>query len=288
MNEEANLKITTLIENKPSKTDSNLVAEWGLSLHIAFNGHDILLDTGASGAFARNAGHLAVDIASIDAAVLSHHHYDHGGGLRQFFELNSKAKVYLGEPPAGGCFGKAFGFLNKYIGLDKTLTIDYAKRFETIRQPTEILPDVFIIPRVLCTNAKPAGNKRLFLKEDHSFTHDDFAHEIIMVIKENGKLAVFTGCSHNGVLNILDTVTSIFKGVPVKAVIGGFHLVAMPIFNVMAESKRVVRDLARSILEYPVEVTYTGHCTANKAFGVLKSVMGDRITEIETGSRFEV
>ena len=282
------MKITTLIENKPSKTDSNLVAEWGLSLHIAFNGHDILLDTGASGAFARNAGHLAVDIASIDAAVLSHHHYDHGGGLRQFFELNSKAKVYLGEPPAGDCFGKAFGFLNKYIGLDKTLAIDYAKRFETIRQPAEILPDVFLIPRVHCSNAKPAGNKHLFLKKDHAFTHDDFAHEIIMVIKENGKLAVFTGCSHNGVLNILDTGTSMFKGVPVKAVIGGFHLVAMPIFNVMAESKRVVRDLARSILDYPVEVTYTGHCTATQAFGVLKSVMGDRITEIETGSRFDV
>jgi len=282
------MKITTLIENKPSKTDSRLVAEWGLSLHITFNGHDILLDTGASGAFARNAGHLAVDIASIDAAVLSHHHYDHGGGLRQFFGLNSTAKVYLGEPPTGDCIGKAFGFLHKYIGLDKTLAIDYAKRFEIIRQPTEILPDVFIIPRVFCSNAKPAGNKHLFLKKDHAVTHDAFAHEIIMAIKENGKLVVFTGCSHNGVLNILDTVSSMFTEVPVKAVIGGFHLVALPIFNVMAESKRMVRDLARSMLEYPVEVTYTGHCTAAKAFGVLKSVMGDRIIEIQTGSRFEV
>ncbi|MDP2861891.1 MAG: MBL fold metallo-hydrolase [Desulfobacterales bacterium] len=282
------MRITTLIENRPSKTDSNLVAEWGLSLHIAFNGHEILFDTGASGAFAKNAGHLSVNIASIGTAVLSHYHYDHGGGLRRFLELNSGAKVHLGESPNGDCFAKVFGFLKKYIGLDKALAMGYSNRFETVREPVEILPDVFLIPHILCSHPKPAGNKHLFLKRDDALVHDDFAHEIIMAIKEDGKLVVFTGCSHNGILNMVDTVAAAFKGVPIKAVIGGFHLLAIPPFNFMAGSKREVQKLAKSILDYPVEVTYTGHCTGANAFGVLKSVMKDRIIDIQTGSCFEV
>jgi 7,8-dihydropterin-6-yl-methyl-4-(beta-D-ribofuranosyl)aminobenzene 5'-phosphate synthase len=58
------MKVTTLIENRPSKTDRRLAAEWGLSLHIEFNGHNILFDTGASGSFAKNVEHLFVIIVS--------------------------------------------------------------------------------------------------------------------------------------------------------------------------------------------------------------------------------
>jgi len=282
------MKITTLIENRPGKTDSRLVGEWGLSLHIAFNGHNILFDTGASGAFAKNAEHLSVNVASIGTAVLSHYHFDHGGGLGRFFELNSGAKVYLGETPNGDCFAKVFGFVKKYIGLEKALAMDFSDRFETVREPVEILPDVYLLPRILCSHPKPAGNKSLFLKRDDAMVPDDFAHEIIMAIKEDGKLIVFTGCSHNGVLNMVDTVAEAFKGVPIKAVIGGFHLLAMPPFNFMAGSKCEVQELAKSVLDYPVEMTYTGHCTGANAFGVLKSVMGDRIIDIQTGSCFEV
>lgn len=282
------MRITTLIENRPSKTDPRLVSEWGLSLHIAFGGHDILFDTGTSGSFAKNAEHLSVNVASVNTVVLSHHHFDHGGGLRRFLELNSSAKVHLGESPNGDCFGKIFGFVKKYVGLDKTLMTDYPDRFETVTELTQILPDVFVLPHISDTHPKPAGNKHIFLKRDRTFVPDDFAHEIVMVIKEHDKLVVFTGCSHNGILNMVDTVTREFEGVPIKAVIGGFHLVSLPPFNFMAGSKREVEDLARSVLNYPIDVTYTGHCTGTRAFGVLKSVMRERITDMQTGSCFEV
>jgi 7,8-dihydropterin-6-yl-methyl-4-(beta-D-ribofuranosyl)aminobenzene 5'-phosphate synthase len=281
------MKVTTLIENRPSKTDFRLVSEWGLSLHIAFNGYGILFDTGASGSFAKNAKHLSVDVASVNAAVLSHHHFDHGGGLRQFLGLNSSAKVYLGETPNGECFGKFFGF-KKYVGLDMAIMTDYPDRFETVTEPTQILPDVFLLPHMLSTRPRPAGNKHIFLKRDRTFTHDDFSHEIVMAIMDDGKLVVFTGCSHSGILNMVDTVAKEFKGVPIKAVIGGFHLIAVPPFNFMAGSKREVEDFGRSVLNYPIAETYTGHCTGTKAFRVLKAVMGDRLMDIQTGSCFDV
>ena len=46
------MKATVLIDNLTSGT---LAAEWGLSIYIEYNGHKILLDTGASERFARNA-----------------------------------------------------------------------------------------------------------------------------------------------------------------------------------------------------------------------------------------
>lgn len=282
------MRITTLIENKASKTDSRLVSEWGLSLHIAFNGHDILLDTGASGSFAKNAERLSVNLASVEAAVLSHHHFDHGGGLKKFLELNSNAKVHLGETPSGDCVVKIFWFLKKYVGLEKASLEACPDRFTIVREPTQILPDVFVFPNILDIHPRPKGNKCLYLRKNGELRPDDFAHEIVMAIKENGKLVVFTGCSHSGILNMLDTVAKKFDGVPIKAVIGGFHLVASPPFNAMAGSKREVEDLGRSVINYPVDLTYTGHCTGTKAFGVLKGVMGERLRDIQTGACFEV
>lgn len=282
------MKVTTLIENRPSKSDPRLVAEWGLSLHIAFNGYNILFDTGTSGAFAKNAEYLSVDVASVETAVLSHHHFDHAGGLRRLFELNPSVKVHLGEMPNGECYGKIFGFVKKYVGLDKTLMTDYSDRFEIVNEPVQILPEVFVLPRIMNSYPNPAGNKYIFLKKDGTFKLDHFHHEIVMAIKENGRLVVFTGCSHSGILNMLDTVAREFEGVPIKAVVGGFHLVTAPPFNFMAGSKREVEELARSVLEYPVEMTYTGHCTGTKAFSILKAVMGERISDIQTGSSFEV
>jgi len=196
--------------------------------------------------------------------------------------------VYLGETPRGDCFFKAFGFMKKYIGLDKTLATDCPDRFWTVHEPAEILPDVFILPHILGGRPKPAGNKYLFLRKDHTFVPDDFTHEIVMAIKEDGKLVVFTGCSHNGILNMLDTVAKAFEGTPIKAVIGGFHLMTIPLFNFMAGNKREIKDLARSMLDYPVEMTYTGHCTGTKAFPILKAVMGDRLKDMQTGDCFEV
>ena len=283
------MRVITLIENRPSSIDSRLVAEWGLSLHITFNGHNILFDTGNSGSFADNAEHLSVNLAAVDTALLSHHHYDHGGGLRRFFEANGDAPVYLGQAPGGDCFGRPLlPFMKKYVGLDKTLMTDFPNRFKTVGRPAEILPDVFVFPHISGLYPRPAGNRRLFVRRDGKLTPDDFAHEIVMAIKEKNELVIFTGCSHNGVLNMVATVAREFEGVPVKAVIGGFHLVALPPFSRMADTTQDVEDLAKKVLGYPIGQIYTGHCTCTRAFAILKAVLGDRIADLETGCCLEV
>lgn len=109
-----------------------------------------------------------------------------------------------------------------------------------------------------------------------------------MVIVDQGELVIFTGCSHNGLLNMVDTVVSEFPGLPIKAVIGGFHLVSSPPFNFMAGNRHEIEALAESLLDYPVGRTFTGHCTGTRAFAILKSVMGDQLVDMRTGSCFDI
>jgi len=282
------MRVTTLIENRPSANDARLTEEWGLSLHINFNGHNLLFDTGASGLFAKNAEYLSINLAAVETAILSHHHFDHGGGLKRFFEVNKTARVNLGEAPIGECYTRPLPFIKKYVGLNTEIFTDFPARFNTVSKSAEILPDVFVFPHISGSFPRPAGNKRLFLRKDGKLELDNFGHEIVMAIKENNKLIIFTGCSHNGILNMVDTVAKEFIGIPIKAVIGGFHLLAAPPFKFIAGSKRGVEELARSILYYPVDQTYTGHCTGPKAYTILKAVMGDQLIDLQTGSSFEV
>ncbi len=282
------MKVTTLIENRPNAANPALKAEWGLSLYINFNGHNILFDAGKSGAFADNATHLSINLETVDIAILSHHHFDHGDGLQRFLEINPKTKVHMGVPPGGECFTRLLVFMKRYVGLEHGLLTDFAERFITLAQPTEILPDVFVFPHITGSYPRPAGNNRLFVRKNGKLIPDDFSHEIVLAIKEKDQLAIFTGCSHNGILNMVDTAARKFTGVPIKAVVGGMHLIASPLYSSMAGSKYEVEQLANGILSYPVAHTYTGHCTGGKAFAVLKPVMGDRLTDLVTGLSFEL
>jgi 7,8-dihydropterin-6-yl-methyl-4-(beta-D-ribofuranosyl)aminobenzene 5'-phosphate synthase len=281
--------VTTLIENRPSETDPQLQAEWGCALHIKFNGTSLLFDTGRSGKSMDNATRLGIDIANVDAAILSHHHIDHTGGLRRFLEINSSAKVHLGPTPNGDIF--ITGFLQsvtKYAGIDKKLRRDYPGRFNTIDTSTEILPNVFVIPQIMGPYPVPVWNKRLVIVKNGQVSLDNFAHEIVLAIKEDDGLVVFTGCSHHGLLNMVDTAAKLLPGVPVKAVIGGFHLCDSVPCQYMACTKSEVEDLGKEVLEFPVNQTYSVHCTGERAFNVFKEVMGDHLADLRTGDQLEI
>lgn len=76
------MKVTVLVDNL---RNGPLKGEWGLSFLIEYEKWKILLDTGASGLFARNARRLGIDLGEVDHAVLSHAHYDHSDGMSAFF-----------------------------------------------------------------------------------------------------------------------------------------------------------------------------------------------------------
>jgi 7,8-dihydropterin-6-yl-methyl-4-(beta-D-ribofuranosyl)aminobenzene 5'-phosphate synthase len=286
------MKITTLIENHVSDNTSDLTAEHGLSLHIERDierdGHSILFDTGATSAFSDNAAKLGVILSTVDLVVLSHHHYDHGGGLTAFLANNDHASAYLRSPDDGEPYVRAYKFIRRYIGLDEKLFQKYADRFVFVDQFTEIAPGVFLFAEIVQAYPRPKGNQYLYLRRESGYVHDPFKHELILAIREEGGMVIFTGCSHSGALNMVKTVVDRFPDVPVKAVVGGFHLIGGPIFKAMGGSKAEVQAIGSEMLTYPVDCYYTGHCTGEKAYSVLKDVMGDRLRPVSTGVEIDV
>ena len=89
------MKITALVEN--TTCSDELAKEHGLSLYIEACGKRVLFDTGLGDNFAANAEKLGVDLENIDFAVLSHGHYDHGGGLARFIAINGTSPIYARE-----------------------------------------------------------------------------------------------------------------------------------------------------------------------------------------------
>ena len=277
------MRITTLIENSKEASETKLHNEHGLSFHISFQGNNILFDTGASDLFSKNADVMGIDLSIVHSAVISHHHYDHGGGLSRFLELNKDAKIYLREAPDGESYFRAMWFIKRYVGLDGSLLEANPDRFVFLDEIVEILPSVYIIPKIELTYPKPKGNKYLYVKKGSEWRLDDFSHELILLIKDHDGLVIFSGCSHNGMLNMIDTVTKKFGRTPIKAVIGGFHLIGLPMFDTMAGSRSEIEEIGRKTLTYPIESIYSGHCTGKKAYRVLKDVLGDKLNQLHTG-----
>ena len=106
------MRVYTLMGNQPA--GPGYAAEHGLSLYVQAGGRALLVDMGQGDGFLRNAAALGVDISQAEAAILTHGHYDHEGGLGAFYGANQRAKVYIRRE----AFAPHYRADGGYIGLD--------------------------------------------------------------------------------------------------------------------------------------------------------------------------
>ncbi|EEX41156.1 MBL fold metallo-hydrolase [Vibrio furnissii] len=276
------MELTALVDNTRLDNRPDLAVERGLSLHVNTMGRQILFDAGSGKAFCDNAALLDIEIQNVDAAVISHRHHDHCNGITHFLDTNSKARVYFRECEETDYYFKAF-FFKSNVGIDKALLDNTQTRFTFINDTTEILPNIFVVTNISDRYQKPKGNKYLFTNSRRGCKPDRFDHELLLIIKESDGLVIFTGCAHSGVLNMVETAVELFPNTRIKAVVGGFHLVGLPIFNSIGGTKEEVEAVGRKLQSYPIDKLYTGHCTGMKAYRLLKGVLGDRLEHLPTG-----
>ena len=124
----------------------------------------------------------------------------------------------------------------------------------------------------------------LYKKEEGKYLPDDFMHEQSLVFEEEKGLVICNSCSHAGMDQIVKEVMEVFPGKKILAVAGGFHLKAKNSMDAMAYPQEEVERLGRELVNLGVEHVYTGHCTGNKAFQVLKTVLGERLHSLDTGN----
>ena len=269
--------IKTLAENTSISEDFR--SEHGLCLYIETKTHNLLFDTGASGLFAENALKMNVDLSEVDLVVLSHGHYDHGGGLKAFMNLNKKAKVYLNERAFDKHYSNRPNGEIKDIGLDETLLPN--DRFIFTGDHLVIDEELELFSAVRGEKLSPSGNRDLLMVSVQALVPDDFSHEQNLIIKEDGNCILVAGCAHKGIVNILERMRQI-KGRFPSHVIGGFHL-----YNPATkayEDPAVVTEIGRYLLDTKAKY-YTCHCTGLKSYASLKRMMEEKIDYLPTGSQ---
>ncbi|MDI9623591.1 MAG: MBL fold metallo-hydrolase [Methanothermobacter sp.] len=258
------MKITCLIEdNGPSQ----FKIEHGLSLHI--DQLDLLFDMGQSHYFIENAQKLGINISTVEYAIISHGHYDHGGGLPHFLKENNTANIYIGN----SAFSKRYADNGswRYVGLDSSLADNH--RIKHLKDDTRLSIGCDIIVNIWDFFPKPMGNHKLYKISEDGIVKDDFKDEIVLIVESEDSLIVLTGCSHRGILNILETIKRKYDK-PIKTLIGGFHIKAKEAPNLL-EPFQNIKEI------------YTGHCTSKEAYNILNENL-DNIKPLHTGTQIKI
>ena len=276
------MRIINLVENTEGKSGCGV--EHGLCFYIETEKHKLLMDAGQTELLLENAQKLGIDLTAVDTVVLSHGHYDHGGGILPFAKINPDAKIYVPEAAFGEYYSVNKAGEPHYIGL----AAEIRELSQVVKVSAEgiykIDEELSIFSGIGSKHPVPSANQRLKKKAGDDLVQDDFAHEQCLVIREGIKSILLSGCAHHGILNILDRYRELYGGEP-DVVISGFHMMRRHGYS--DEDINVIIDTALALRQYKT-VFYTGHCTGVEPYNAMKKLMGDRLHYVHSGDEIRV
>jgi len=270
------MKIIALVENTPSVPGCQ--SAHGLSLWIETGSHRLLMDAGPSDLLTANAQALGIDLTQAELLVLSHGHYDHSDGIPAFAALAPNVPIYLRRSALEAYYSfSAPDAAPRYIGVHPELR--RLPQLCLVDGETELAPGIKLFGHITGRRLWPESNLRLSIRQDQAFFQDSFDHEQCLVVLENNKTILFSGCAHNGILNILDRYASLYGGAP-DVVVSGFHLKKTGAYT--ASEKETICATARELQKWP-SLFCTCHCTGLTAFQMMKEIMGDQLLYLACG-----
>lgn len=197
-----------------------------------------VLDTGQGAVFIRNAEALGIEPDLADTIVLSHGHCDHSGGLPLILRRAGKADLYC--HPAAVC---------SHYSLQNGTA-------RGLRMPSQ----------------------SLIALDRQGLRPDPIADDLALWIRTAGGLIVVVGCAHAGLVNTLCHARHCNDAMPIRAVIGGFHLLN-------ASPRRMQRTID-ALRQFSPQIIVPCHCTGDDAVAALHAALGDRVSPGAAGSRY--
>ena len=271
------MRITVLVENTAMEP---LRCEHGLSLFIEFQGENYLLDAGTTDLFLENAKRLDVPVYDVKTCILSHGHYDHSGGFGTYLSENKEAVLYMMEH-ADEEYLSGKGELHE-IGIPKEVIERHRERFHFINQVTRLAENVYLVPHHSEGMEQIGRRAKLYKMVDGELMPDDFKHELSLVLDTEKGLVICNSCSHGGVKNIVSEVQERFPGKTLYAFVGGLHMKGGEF------SEEEIRGVAEYLKSKEIQYLYTGHCTGEAAFQILKKYGGDMVQDLMTGKVIDI
>lgn len=305
------LKITTLIENMADEA-GELACEHGLSLYIEFDGKKILFDTGQTGEFLSNAQKLGKSVADVDYIIISHGHYDHSGGVTGLMEalMGAKCETILRKKPSTEGVGSETMAAGKsllypipmYVGAEffhkkyKHLS-DGSYRYNGNGFAEADLPVEQVTLHKITVDTTYLGENIILFKNFNRFTdfeklnakfvvereavpeslnyeQDDFRDELALGLRTAKGLVLIVGCSHVGIVNILQTVME-RTGEKVYSVLGGTHLVE-------ADEARLDKTMV-ALRDCGLTQIAVSHCTGEPGMERVEQEFGKNFVKNNTG-----
>jgi 7,8-dihydropterin-6-yl-methyl-4-(beta-D-ribofuranosyl)aminobenzene 5'-phosphate synthase len=261
--------VTRAMPLKGNEFKNSILAEHGFAAVVrtttANTANTMIVDFGLSqDVAARNADALSLDLSRVEAAVLSHGHIDHFGGLIKIGEMIGKKDVELVAHPSAF---KADRFLMAGAGFKIIMPTPVEAEIESAgfkivkkNEPYAMLGNKVLflgeIPRLSefeqgMPNAfsGPEGDEELDLLED----------DTAVVLHLAGKgIVVLSGCAHSGIVNTVNYAKEITGITKLHAVVGGFHLTG-PMFE------PIIEDTVLALKEMHPDYIVPTHCTGRKA-----------------------
>lgn len=234
------ITITILYDNYVFNED--LKTDWGFSCLVEGTEKTILFDTGTkSEILFHNINKLNINPKDIELIAISHNHFDHTGGLFSFLEKNNQVSVYLPISFPDSFVSRVENSGGKPIRVDK---------------PVEICTDVYITGEM-----------------------GDRIKEQSLILDTSQGLIIITGCSHQGIVNILKRAKEILDK-KIYLVFGGFHLLQKS----DEEMNKIIKEF-RNVGVLKVGAT---HCTGDKQIEMFKKEYGEDFVQMGVGRVLEL
>ena len=118
----------------------------------------------------------------------------------------------------------------------------------------------------------------MVIKKGEGYILDNFKEEVALVIDTYKGLVVLVGCSHVGIINILNSISKRLNR-RIYAVLGGTHLIR-------CDENRINKTI-EAFNELDISTIGLSHCTGEFATIKLKE-LEDRFFLNNTGNRLEI
>lgn len=214
----AELEIRVIYDN--TSAQAGVQEDWGYAALVDFRGHRILFDSGTKpDLFLANLRKLQIDPESIAQAVISHEHRDHRSGIYKLYPLHPRLTAFF---------------------LDRFPAEAFAEAQQVGMKPRRVTGPEQLAPGLWTTGA---------IEGDPP--------EQALVMETSKGVVLMTGCSHPGIVKIVETVKQQRGVESIRMLIGGFHL-----FRTGADQ---IEEIGKRLQALRVERIVPAHCTGDPA-----------------------
>jgi 7,8-dihydropterin-6-yl-methyl-4-(beta-D-ribofuranosyl)aminobenzene 5'-phosphate synthase len=264
-----------------------------ITAHRGSVSRTLLFDTGPEDrVFEQNVSRLGADLAPVEAIVLSHGHWDHGGAMLRALQLirdrNGGRQIpYYAHPDMFRT--RALKLPNgMLVPMDDVPSIDALHSHgATVINTTEsqlILDGTAYVSGEIARitpfeTGLPGQHRRTLDGKGWELDELIMDERFVAVNVQSKGLVVFTACSHAGVVNVLEQARASFPEIPLFAVLGGLHL--------SGTNERVIPQTVEALGKFNLAVIAAGHCTGWRAISALGNAFGDsKLAPIAVGKRY--